>query len=356
MERTLNFDIVTDENGYSYYMIPKDTLLYRGDTTLYPHFQDPKLPAFFSTEAKFVKHYGILFTFITTAPMKLLILDNHADYTNFYNNAPNDVKTVLRRNFGYESGLRDSAYVNDFKVINHICSLNMDGYANDRMYVDPFAVVDEYEGEEDMDDRPFHPEVALCKLTNVKFVDAQQDVENYIKTYGKEALEKEVKRKRESALNRQDKKKRDEGRRRGPGIVKRRGALFSSPNKRKDMFDQVEEEINSDTNETDLTSSISMNSLLDNMTSTTESSNMSDGSFNSATNSPSGSPPSTPSTPRMQGKTLFESPPKKQKLGGKKSAKKKKQRKKSTYKKNHKKKTVRRKYSKKGRTKKNKSN
>ena len=31
-----NFDIVTDENGYSYYMIPEDTLLYRGDTTLYP--------------------------------------------------------------------------------------------------------------------------------------------------------------------------------------------------------------------------------------------------------------------------------------------------------------------------------
>ena len=40
MERTLNFDIVTDENGYSCLQVPEDTLLYRGDTTLYPHFQD----------------------------------------------------------------------------------------------------------------------------------------------------------------------------------------------------------------------------------------------------------------------------------------------------------------------------
>lgn len=361
-KRTFNFNIVQDPNGYSYYEIPANTILYRGDTSLYPHFQKPNVPAFFSTEEKFVKHYGILFRFITTAPMKLLVLDNHADYTNFYNNVPKDKQTILRRQFGYESGLRDSAYVSDMNLVKYLCSIGMEGFANDRMRVDSFAVVDAYEGEEDMNNRPFHPELALCDLSKVELVNPKEDVKNYIKTYGQEALDKEVIRKEQSRKKWEEKTTRENARR---GDGNNRGnmgrpinsALFSSPEKQGiDMFSRMNSLTGSD-NDTETSSDTNSFSLYG-MTSSSSSNNLSDESFSSPPSSPNPSIPSNPSTPgspprfpRMKGTSLFESPPKKQRRGGKKSMKKKKQHKKKTHKKKHKKKTTHKKHTRKGRKK-----
>ena len=343
-ERTFNFNIVQDPNGYSYYEIPANTLLYRGDTALYPHFQKPNVPAFFSTEPKFVKHYGILFRFITTAPMRLLVLDNHADYTKFYDSVPEDKQTILRRQFGYESGLRDSAYVSDMNLVKYLCSIGMEGFANDRMRVDDFAVVDPYQGEEDMKNRPFHPELALCNLSKIDLVNPQEDVQNYIKTYGEEAFDKEVERKTQSIKNWEEKKKREQSRRgngndRGNMGRPINGALFSSPGKQGiDMFSRMNSLTGSD-NDTE-TSSGSNSFSLYGMTSSSSSNNLTDDSFSSPPSSPNPSIPSNPSTPgspprfpRMKGTSLFESPPKKQRRGGKKSMKKKKQHNKKTHKK-----------------------
>lgn len=361
-ERTFNFNIVQDPNGYSYYEIPANTPLYRGDTALYPHFQKPNVPAFFSTEAKFVKHYGILFRFITTSPMKLLILDNHADYTKFYDSVSKDKQTILRRQFGYESGLRDSAYVSDMNLVKYLCSIGMEGFANDRMRVEAFAVVDEYEGEEDIDDRLFHPELALCDLSKIEFVNAQEDVDNYIKTYGREAFVKEVRRKEQSIQKWEEKNKRENARRgygnkrTSMGLPMNSSGLFSSPEKGVDMFSRMDSLTGSD-NDTG-TSSDSNSFALHGMTSSSSSNNLSDESFSSPPSSPNPSIPSNPSTPgspsrfsKMKGTALFESPPKKQKRGGKKSMKKKKQHKKKTHKKKHKKKTSHKKPTRKGRKK-----
>jgi hypothetical protein len=360
-ERTFNFNIVQDPNGYSYYEIPANTLLYRGDTALYPHFQKPNVPAFFSTEPKFVKHYGILFRFITTAPIKLLVLDNHADYTKFYDSVPEDKQTILRRQFGYESGRRDSAYVSDMNLVKHLCSIGMEGFANDRMRVDDFAVVDPYEGEEDIDDRLFHPELALCDLSKIDLVNPQEDVENYIKTYGQEAFEKEVRRKEESIKKWEEKNKREQARR-GDGNKRRNmgipinGALFDSPEKGVDLFSRMDSLTGSDN---DTGTSSDLNSLtLPGMTSSSSSNNLTDDSFSSPPSSPNPSIPSNPSTPGspprfsiIKGTSLFESPPKKQRRGGKKSMKKKKQHNKKTHKKKHKKKTTHKKHARKGRKK-----
>jgi hypothetical protein len=173
--------------------------------------------------------------------MKLLILDNHADYTNFYNNAPKDIQTILRRNYGHTSGLRDSAYVSDFKVVNYLCNLGMDGYANDRMNVDPFAVVDAYEGEEDMENRLFHPEMALCSLSKVRFVNPSEDVENYLRIYGKHALQKAVTKKNEDIQKWSEKNKREDSRRGNFRNSNSMGvpfnnSLFDSPQQKKRYF------------------------------------------------------------------------------------------------------------------------
>ena len=317
MERTFNFEIETDtDNGYQYYVIPAGITLYRGDTTLYPHFQQPKLPAFFSTEAKFVKHYGILFRFITTEPMRLLALDNHANYRNFYNNSSDDIQTILRRNYGYKTGLRDSAYRSDFKLVNHLCyDLHMDGYANDRMFVDDMAVVDAYEGEEDMENRPFHPELALCKFDKVRYVNPAEDVQNYININGEKGLQKEFKRKQDSVRNWEEKERREQSRSRN-----NKRDHFGSPMMTSDLFSRMGEETTSDGNSSD-SNSFPMGSL-GNITDDTFSSPPSSPSHSQSSESAPGTPenPGTPGTPKnipfQQGNILFQSPPKKPRRGG----------------------------------------
>ncbi len=335
MERTFNFEIETDENGYQYYVIPAGNTLYRGDTTLYPHFQSPKLPAFFSTESKFVKHYGILFRFVTTDTIKLLALDNHVNYTHFYNNSPPDIQTILRRNYGYTTGLRDSAYRSDFKLVNHLCELGMDGYANDRMFVHRDAVVDVYEGEENMKNRPFHSELALCNFNKVEYVNASEDVQNYIDTYGEEALQTEIKRKQDSQRKWEEKTNRENSRHRKnrPRPTDNFDDPFDnminnsySSNENRGIFSQMNEQTTSDDNSSDM-NSVPFGSL----------DNISEDSFSSPPSSPlsSGSAPSTPdklSSRFVQRNISFESPLKKQRYnGGKKiSRKNKRKAKKST--------------------------
>ena len=325
MKRTFNFDIETDkDNGYQYYVIPIGTILYRGDTTLYPHFQQPKLPAFFSTEPKFVKHYGILFRFITTKPMRLLALDNHVNYTNFYNNSPSYIQTILKRNYGYNTKKRDSSYRSDFKLVNHLCDdLHMDGYANDRMFVDDMAVVDAYEGEEDMEDRPFHPELALCKFDKLEYIDASEDVQNYINIHGEQGLQDEIKRKQESVRKWEENERREQSRSNKPDH-------FGSPLTSSDLFSRMGEETTSDDNSSDF-NSYHLESL----------GNITDDSFSSPPSSPSPSnTDSTPGTPEnplyAQSNILFESPTKKQKKeGGRKRKTRRKTRRKTKRKNKH---------------------
>lgn len=363
MQRTFNFEIVTDDKGYKYYEIPANTLLFRGDTSIYPMFQLPKTPTFFSTEPKFVKHYGIIFRFITTSPLRLLILDNHADYKNFYDNSPKDIQTILRRQYGYISGLRDSAYISDFKLVNYICSLGMDGYANDRMHVDDFAVVDEYEGEEDMENRPFHPELALCNLTKISFVNPQQDVQNYINTYGEEELQKAVIKKNQDKNKWEEKNRRENSRRgnfSGKVNVPFNNTLFGSPEK-KDISSQLDELTSSDDNDDDESVIYSIGPIRNNPFDSSTSNNTSDDESLSSSESAQSSPLSSSQSKHeynsiIQGMTLFQSPPKKQRRGGKKTTKKRKHSRKKLRKNIiSKKRTLRKKYIRKGTKKSKKS-
>jgi len=207
MSNSFSFNLIRGEHGYNYYDIPKGTIMYRGDTNSYPSFQVPNGPAFFSTEPKFVKHYGLVFTFEATAPLKLIALDNKGDYLTFYTNAPADIRKILDMNYGRTSGLRDTVYVQDYKLVNYLCGLGFDGYANDRMDVTFDSVVDLYEGEEEDEDRKFHPEMAICDTTKLKFVDPRKDMAKYTQREIDKALLKKQESKQKRALDEQRKQK-----------------------------------------------------------------------------------------------------------------------------------------------------
>ena len=207
MNNTFSFNLLRDENGYAYYDIPEGTILYRGDTNLYPNFQAPNGPAFFSTMPKFVKHYGLMFTFETTAPLKLIALDTKGDYATFYTNAPANIREILDRNYGRTSGQRDSVYDQDYKLVNYLCGLGFDGYANDRMEVTFDSVVDMYEGEEEEENRKFHPEMAICDTTKLRFVDPAIDMARYTQSEIDRALRKKQEDKQKRELDEQRKKK-----------------------------------------------------------------------------------------------------------------------------------------------------
>jgi hypothetical protein len=257
--------------------------------------------------------------------MRLLALDNHVNYTNFYNNSPSYIQTILKRNYGYNTGRRDSAYRSDFKLVNHLCyDLHMDGYANDRMFVDDMAVVDAYEGEEDMEDRPFHPELALCKFDKLEYIDASEDVQNYINIHGEQGLQDEIKRKQESVRKWEENERREQSR-------SNKRDHFGSPLTSSDLFSRMgEETTTSDDNSSD-SNSFPMGSL----------GNITDDSFSSPPSSPySPNTDSTPGTPEnplyAQSNILFESPTKKQKKeGGRKRKTRRKTRRKTKRKNKH---------------------
>lgn len=165
----------THQNGYTYYNVPAGTLLYRGDTDLYMHNKDMQdTPTFFGLEKRFVKNYGLVFTFKTLRDLSLLALDQPND--RFYDESPPPIKKILDAQYGFKNGLRDTVRKKDYELVEYLCQLGFDGYLIDRMSVPLDAVVDDYgeEEEEDMEDgayKKFHSEMVICAISkNVELV------------------------------------------------------------------------------------------------------------------------------------------------------------------------------------------
>ena len=86
-------------NEITYYIVPENTRLYRGDTELYMRdMQLENTPTFFGLEKSRVKNYGMLFSFITLKELRLVALDkpNQA----FFDQSPSDIKSILNAQFG----------------------------------------------------------------------------------------------------------------------------------------------------------------------------------------------------------------------------------------------------------------
>lgn len=105
--------------------------------------------------------YGIMHEFETTIPLNLIRLDDKATQDYLYETSE-DIQLILKRNFGYNNGIRDSEKYGDAKVAERVCELckdsNYHGYLTDVMNTD-------------MGGR-FHPEIVICNPSDkLKFVE-----------------------------------------------------------------------------------------------------------------------------------------------------------------------------------------
>ena len=87
-------------------------------------------------------------------PYKLLALDHPATKATLYNRVPENIKRILRRNYGYTmSGSRDSELDSDLALSQHLCEEGYEGYATNFMQTDT--------GE-------FHPEFMICNVDGMR--------------------------------------------------------------------------------------------------------------------------------------------------------------------------------------------
>jgi hypothetical protein len=172
--------------------------------------------------ASYEEEYGIIFEFITTRQYKLLALDKQETQTQLYNSAPEDIKTILRKNYGYVSGIRNSVNEADQKLSKYLCTKGYDGYAIHHMETD-------FGGS-------FHPEFMICNIQNgIQYV-RQVTGESQMHAILDKEREKQVEQQREAARR----SARDELRKQSrPAFAAAAPSLFSS---RLDFGDDEDED------------------------------------------------------------------------------------------------------------------
>ena len=162
-----------DANGITYYIIPAGTPLFRGDVP--PNSNSPlehiSGPVFFGQTADVALIYGMPFEFVANSELRLLALDK--SMKTIYDNALKDktlidgepvkevIPLILKRNYGYNGGIRNSDDAADKKLTKYICE-RYNGYATDFMETG-------FGGE-------FHREIVICNKDNVEFVKKLTDV------------------------------------------------------------------------------------------------------------------------------------------------------------------------------------
>jgi hypothetical protein len=106
--------------------------------------------------------YGVIHEFKTTCEYRLLALDNEDTRKFLYEHADNDrIKKILKNNYGYTSGKRDSESNADRELSEYICKLGYDGYAIHDMDTD-------FGGK-------FHDEFMICKIDGIEYVKMVSD-------------------------------------------------------------------------------------------------------------------------------------------------------------------------------------
>jgi hypothetical protein len=178
------------EVNVNVYTIDINTPLYRGDNKLsglddeniLKQFYEDNEGNHFEVKYKFftpdetaAEQYGVVYEFKTKTNLEVVALDDITE--EFYNDAPEDIQDILKKNYGYNNNkLRDSDVKADSKLIDYLCKNHFDGYATNFMNIGGIG-------------GSFHKEVALCNPETV--VEATRQVTN----------EEEAKAKREKARN-----------------------------------------------------------------------------------------------------------------------------------------------------------
>ena len=152
---------ITDVDGMAYYIIQPGCPLFKATKKSDTLVLRPGRLSFFGVHdmnpvyiASYEAEYGIIFAFETTGPYKLLALDHPATKAVLYNRVPENIKKILRRNYGYTmSGRRDSELGSDIALSQYLCDEGYEGYATNSMATDT--------GE-------FHPEFMICNVDGMR--------------------------------------------------------------------------------------------------------------------------------------------------------------------------------------------
>jgi hypothetical protein len=163
-----------DENGYRYYIIPKGTTLYRGDTQLYLDYKNgpinlPNKPTFFAKEYGVAEKYGVVYEFNVDREYRLLAIDDRETILKLYDDLENNTKirNILKGNYGALSGIRLTDMTDDINFSNYLCKNGFDGYSANQMptnskYEDGTIVY-------------IHRELMICNTKNVSLVNVYSE-------------------------------------------------------------------------------------------------------------------------------------------------------------------------------------
>jgi hypothetical protein len=169
-------------DGFKYYNIPENYPLFKATKTFFDDKQTLTLQQnklyFFGvkdTTPSYIENYeelyGVIFEFKTTKSYKLLALDDHDTMATLYEGAPSNIKTILEKNYGYHTGIRDSVAGPDDELSKYICGMGKQGYSIFNM-------------ETDMGGR-FHPEFMICNaaagVENVRQVTTEARVNSILR-------------------------------------------------------------------------------------------------------------------------------------------------------------------------------
>jgi len=154
-----------------YYILEKGTKIYRGDSN--KDITDNS--RFFTNKIEYAKVYGkgIVYEYTVNNELNLLAVDKNIN--DFYDDAPaednQNIKKILRENYGYISKNRLSESKNDNKLVNYICeNSEYHGYAADEMnmllsHFDPEIVI-------------CNPKENLSKAIRLDTGMSEKDIEN----------------------------------------------------------------------------------------------------------------------------------------------------------------------------------
>ena len=157
---------IDDVDKMAYYILPVKFRLFRATKSskyLTPDHTSLKLKPreFFGVYnmnptyiESYENEYGIIFAFKTMRKYKLLALDHPDTKDALYKKAPENIKQILEKNYGYTmSGKRDSKLNSDLTLSQYLCDEGYEGYATNFMQTDT--------GE-------FQPEFMICDVGGIK--------------------------------------------------------------------------------------------------------------------------------------------------------------------------------------------
>jgi hypothetical protein len=152
-----------EENGMSYYILPQAQPLFKATKQPGILLLHPGQLSFFGVKnmslgyiEDYEEEYGVIFEFITTRVYKLLALDDPSTQHQLYASAPPLIQEILERNYGFETGIRDSQSGPDRELSMYLCSKGYDGYAIQNMRTDMGGI--------------FHPEFMICDVSGIQYV------------------------------------------------------------------------------------------------------------------------------------------------------------------------------------------